>query len=78
MELSEYSYLWDGSEEGWCLLKSDDSDRMLIFNQSTSAALIVEIEDLKQKLCELMLANGAPIITEIEERECVVEIIEDD
>ncbi len=76
MELTEYSYLWDGSEEGWCLLKTDGSNRMMIFNQNTSTALIIEIEELKKKLCDRMLANGAPIITEIEEGSCSVEIMD--
>ena len=60
-ELEKYSYLWDGSESGWVVLK--DKYKYTIFNKETKMMLLVEDEDLNNRLAAYMILNGCEVIT---------------
>ena len=61
--LARYSYLWDGSAEGWVLLRDDVTpDKYLIFNTRTRCALLIEGEQLAQQLKDEMLAHNVQVL----------------
>jgi hypothetical protein len=63
MNIEEYAYLWNGSEEGWVLLKAPDlHGGYCIFNRSSSALLHVESDVLNILLCERMREAGCDIL----------------
>jgi hypothetical protein len=63
MNIEEYAYLWNGSEEDWVLLKAPDlRGGYCIFNRSSSALLHIESDDLNILLCERMRDAGCEIL----------------
>lgn len=61
--VDSFSYLWDGSEPGWVLVKSTLSiSGYWIFNLAVSASLDIHDERLVALLCERMIEAGCPIL----------------
>ncbi len=60
-ELESFSYLWDGSEPGWIVLK--DKYDYTIFNKETQMALLMEDEDLNNRLAAMMILSGCEVVT---------------
>jgi hypothetical protein len=62
-ELSDFAYLWDGSEQGWVIVSMRNGTRYQIFNLITRDALLIEndmilpvvIEKMKLSDCEVIL-----------------------
>jgi len=55
INVEEYAYLWNGSEEGWVLLKAPNlPGGYSIFNRKSSILLHVDSEELNVLLCERM------------------------
>ncbi len=66
--LEEFSYLWDGSDSDWALLKfnaspSEKEPRYLIVNTKTKQGLLVSDDALYQKLKETMREKGVRIVS---------------
>ena len=64
MNIDEYSYLWDGTQSGWGLLKKDDNS-YTIFDAKNSVMLKIDNADIQHALCEKMLLSGVNIIEDI-------------
>jgi len=59
----KYGYLWDGSDEGWILLRAPESPGgYCVFNKRRMALLHVESSDLNTQLCERMREAGCEIL----------------
>lgn len=57
--LKRYSYLWNGSEPGWVLLKSPDLvGGCCVFNELRSALLHIEDEQVNLRICQHMKEMG--------------------
>lgn len=65
MNIDEYSYLWDGTQSGWGLLKKDDTG-YTIFDTENSVMLKIDDVNLQHVLCEKMLSSGVKIIEEVQ------------
>lgn len=64
MSASEFRYLWDGTEEGWALVKLDGgSVAYAIANRNTKRALIIEDDAAFAGAVANMLSHGCPVIT---------------
>ncbi|WP_427920041.1 hypothetical protein [Streptomyces sp. cg40] len=60
-ESAEYSYLWDGAEDGWVVVRTSFAAGT-VFNTSTRMALLVEDDALHARVIELMRAHGRPFL----------------
>ncbi len=60
--IEEFSYLWDESQSGWVALK--DVYENTIFNNETKSVLLVEDEDLNNRLAAMMIMNNCEVISE--------------
>ncbi len=74
MNLSNYAYMWDGAESGWCLIElgpqqSGTGMRYHIYNVETKAGALIESEVMKASVVRQLLATGAQILTTTELRE---------
>jgi hypothetical protein len=73
--VERYSYLWDGSQDGWVLLiASDLRSGFCIFNSLTSNLLHIDDEQLNDILCARMKAAGCRIIDSLPRVNTVVEV----
>ncbi|MFD7379996.1 hypothetical protein [Streptomyces mirabilis] len=63
-EAAEYNYLWDGSEEGWVVLRTKAA-LGTIFNTNTHMALIIEDNAVYARVIELMRTHGRPFLDSI-------------
>ena len=63
--IEEYSYLWDGKQSGWVVLK--DVYENTIFNKETKSVLLVEDEDLNNRLAAMMIMNNGEVISKYSE-----------
>ncbi|OCG38785.1 hypothetical protein A9G29_10365 [Gilliamella sp. Fer2-1] len=64
MNIDEFKYLWDGSEQGWCLLnlaEKGDAPIYFIENAITHVALIIENDEIAQLVIEKMLKENVTI-----------------
>jgi hypothetical protein len=62
MSLDSFSYLWDGSEEGWTLVRSDRVPQPTIYNRVDRSALIIEDDELYADVVQKMIEQGAEIL----------------
>ncbi len=68
LNISEFSYLWDGTEAEWALLhvnilKTDESPRYLIVDTKNKHAKLVENDALLSSITSKMLANNVRIVS---------------
>lgn len=63
-EAAEYHYLWDGSEEGWVVLRTKAA-LGTIFNTNTRMALLIEDNAVYARVIELMRTHGRPFLDSI-------------
>ena len=81
INISKYKYLWDGTQEGWCLLKSDEFNSYSIVNEKHSLILHLDDPSMKASLCNEMLSKNIKVINnlpdvQIEIQECNLTIDE--
>ena len=62
--LAEYSYLWDGSDPGWVLLK-DPAGGDSVFHKTHSIALLIESDETHKAVCRRMQEGGCEILEEM-------------
>ncbi|MGW8330558.1 hypothetical protein ACWGLE_22020 [Streptomyces sp. NPDC055897] len=53
----EFSYVWNGAEEGWVLFGSRENP--LIFNRNSRQALVIEDNKVNRFVVERMRESGA-------------------
>ncbi|MEU9918916.1 hypothetical protein [Streptomyces sp. NPDC051001] len=63
-EVAEYHYLWDGSEEGWVVLRTK-ALLGTIFNTNTRMALLIEDNAVYVRVIEQMRTHGCPFLDSI-------------
>ncbi len=68
MDISIFSYLWDGSEDGWVLLhvnflENNEEPRYLIVNTETRLAKIIEDEDYFNAVVKKMLNSEVDVVS---------------
>ncbi|MER6788544.1 hypothetical protein ABT330_28710 [Streptomyces sp. NPDC000658] len=63
-EAAEYEYVWDGSEDGWVVLRTKAA-LGTIFNINTHMALLIEDNAVYTQVIELMRAHGRPFLDSI-------------
>lgn len=66
--IEKYSYLWDGSEDGWALLwvnsKSvNESPAYSVVNTITRRALLISDSAVEEGVVKEMLARGRPKVS---------------
>ena len=81
-QISEYRYLWDGSEEGWVLLSAPKlCGGFCIFNENSRFLMHIDDEELNAALCDRMKNSGAKMMSDEEfvrtSREVIVRALED-
>lgn len=65
-ELTEYRYLWDGSEPGWVLLKVPDEPGVYcVFHKTNRVMLLIESERVNEAVCKKMRESGCEILDEL-------------
>lgn len=64
----DYSYLWDGSEEGWVLISFTESTEPLIYNEMSHEALIIDDSELHREIVSIMVANGKELLSDMPPR----------
>lgn len=60
--IERHKYLWDGTEEGWVLIKSRRGRLPTIYNLQTKMALTIDDDRLYQEVVERMRESGTPIL----------------
>ncbi|MEH1924170.1 hypothetical protein [Nostoc sp.] len=68
--LEDFSYLWNGQEPDWALLKfyaslSEKEPRYIIFNTKTKRALLTHDDTLYQHLKQTMLEKKVRIVSDL-------------
>lgn len=60
--IEKYSYLWDGTQLGWKLIRETDfPDELFIVNREIGSHLHVDDPALKKMLCARMLDAGVEV-----------------
>jgi hypothetical protein len=62
---SEFAYLWDGSSDGWVLLRLDGAEGTgghAIYNRVTKRALLIEDDATFAQVVATMLRRGCPVV----------------
>jgi hypothetical protein len=60
--VDSFSYLWDGSDEGWALVRLANSPLPVIFNQVTRTALAIEDDETYADVVQRMIDQGAKVL----------------
>jgi len=61
--LKKYSYLWDGKDRSWVLLRSPSlPGGLCIYNKEKNSLLHVESNELNQALCERLKQKGCEVL----------------
>ena len=63
--IESYSYLWDGADEGWVLVRSRRRPTPTIFNRISRTALTIEDDDLYEKVVAAMIAHGSELLEQL-------------
>ena len=66
MSATEFSYLWDGTSQGWVLVKLDGgagTPSYAIANRVTKRGLIIEDNATYAEVVAKMLGHGCPVVT---------------
>jgi hypothetical protein len=66
--IEKYSYLWDGSEDGWALLwvnskSADENPAYSVVNTITRRALLITDGAVEESVVKEMLARGRPVVS---------------
>jgi hypothetical protein len=70
VDISEYSYLWDGSESGWALLhfnsnQESEMPKYMVVNTENKSVLIIEDDPECYLVEKKMLEEGVRIVTKM-------------
>jgi hypothetical protein len=70
IDVSEYSYLWDGSESGWTLLhfnsnQESEPPKYMVVNTENKSVLIIEDDPECYQVERKMLEEGVQIVTKM-------------
>ncbi|MER6771566.1 hypothetical protein ACFVG1_02640 [Streptomyces bacillaris] len=57
----EYAFLWDGSEEGWTVVRTRVGPGA-IYNTTTHRVLVIENDHAAERTIRLMSENGCPVL----------------
>ncbi|MCX5398842.1 hypothetical protein [Streptomyces sp. NBC_00102] len=63
-EVAAYHYLWDGSEDGWVVLRTRVA-LGTIFNTRERVALVIEDDAVYARVIQLMSTHGRPFLDTI-------------
>ena len=70
--LDEYDYLWNGTQSGWVLLRSnagDEDAKYVVYNEQRSRMLLIEDSEVQRLVCEQLLSRGVKVLAEVPKRE---------
>jgi hypothetical protein len=62
--LAGYSYLWDGSQPGWVLLRDSDGG-YCVYHKTNEVICLIESDDLNEVVCKKMLEEGCEILDDL-------------
>ena len=65
-EIEHFSYLWTEEQEDWVVIK-DEYD-YTIFNKKNQSELVIEDEDLNNKVAAMMIMQGAEVLTNFQRK----------
>jgi hypothetical protein len=61
-DIEKYSYLWDGTQSGWVLVKDAEfPDETFIVNRTKGSHLHIDDPILKKSVCVRMLDAGVSV-----------------
>lgn len=64
--LAELSYLWDGSDPGWVLLKAPDlQGGYCVFHKINRTLLLIERSSTNEAVCKKMKETGCEILEDL-------------
>lgn len=68
MNVSEFSYLWDGSDSKWALLhvnanNAEESPRYLVVDTENKQAKLIENDELQNAVVSKMLESDVRIVS---------------
>lgn len=63
--VDSFSYLWDGTEDGWELVQSPGRPRPAIFNRLTRMALTIENDALYDEVICTMIERGKEVLEKL-------------
>jgi hypothetical protein len=63
-DVDSFSYLWDGSEAGWVLIRLMPDQLPAIYNRHTRAALTIEDDALCARLVAKMIEQGVSVLSD--------------
>jgi hypothetical protein len=73
IDLQKFSYLWDGTNPGWVLLRAPNlRGGFCIYNKIGRSLLHVESSELNKVLCERLKEKGIEILEAVPPGEVVV------
>jgi hypothetical protein len=61
MTLESFSYLWDGRDEGWILVRLGHSSLPAIYNRVTRTALTIEDDEIYAQVVQNMNEHGVQV-----------------
>jgi hypothetical protein len=62
MTIESFSYLWDGSDDGWVLVRLSNMPQPAILNLVTGRALIIEDNESYAAVVQRMIDHGTEVI----------------
>jgi hypothetical protein len=63
--IAQYAYLWDGSDQGWVLVRSRRSPLPTIFNAVSRTALTIEDDVVCLAVVEQMRRSGVEVLPDL-------------
>ena len=67
-DLAEYSHMWDGTEDGWVLLRSATGSGGYLPYNGKGFAMIIEDEETCALVCRRMIEAGCNVLDDLPEQ----------
>jgi hypothetical protein len=65
MTLDTFGYLWDGSDQGWTLIRLIGQQTPVIYNRTTRTALTIEDDQLYADVVRKMIDEGVAVLDKL-------------
>ena len=72
LTLTEYDYLWNGTQSGWVLVRFkaiDEDSEYMVYNEQKGSLLLIEDSEVQRLVCERLLSLGVTVVEEVSKKE---------